>query len=102
MMILLPPAVSCRICILKGQDTANVQDGIRTVFIFQLSGTSKTAAAVEFADMLFHPGNWSDVPQALRPAIANGYLATVVTSDTMFIGGVFNGHLSTTPSQTLG
>ena len=51
-MILLPPAVSCRICILKGQDTANVQAGIRTVFIFQLSGTSKPAAAVEFADIV--------------------------------------------------
>jgi trehalose/maltose hydrolase-like predicted phosphorylase len=57
------------------------------------------ADAVDSADMLFHPGNWSDVSPTLRPAIANGYLATVVTSETMFIGGVFNGHLSTTPSH---
>eukprot|EP00943_MAST-04B_sp_MAST-4B-sp1_P003954 g3954.t1 len=57
------------------------------------------ADAVGSADMLFHPAGWSDVPMTLRPAIANGYLATVVTSDTMFVGGVFNGHLSTTPSH---
>jgi len=58
---------------------------------------SDWAPRVAAGDMLYSPTEPSDV--RLMASVGNGYIATTVSSDTQYVGGVYNGLSSLTPSH---
>ena len=49
-------------------------------------------------DMLFTPDD-TGIPASHMPMIGNGFLATQISSDSIFIAGVFSGYLTKDPSH---
>jgi protein-glucosylgalactosylhydroxylysine glucosidase len=60
--------------------------------------TEEWTAAVAAGTMLVYEGDYTASIRT-QPNIGNGYVGTIITSDTVFIGGVYNGHSYTTPSH---
>jgi hypothetical protein len=51
------------------------------------------------AASLLYIGDDAAVPAAQMPAIGNGYVATQIGSDAVYVSGVFNGHATDAPSH---
>jgi protein-glucosylgalactosylhydroxylysine glucosidase len=58
------------------------------------------APAFNSGDLLFATAREvQNLRAELLPTVGNGFAATRIGSDTLYIGGLFNGHLSTSPSH---
>ena len=57
------------------------------------------AAAIARADRLFLPSDAAADPQYDLPQLGNGFLATQVMTDSLFVAGLYNGYSTQTPSH---
>jgi protein-glucosylgalactosylhydroxylysine glucosidase len=69
------------------------------VVTFQLSDAPASwQAAIAAADMMFSPTDSAVAPNNM-PMIGNGFVATQIATDSIYLSGLFNGYLTSGPSH---